>query len=115
MIYTWLLELETALTAAGLDTRITFAPDRGPGVVIGAPSLAWDDHVPRVACGEPVRGDVSVIVHVIAQGWAPEQLEQQLSDAEDVLDAIPAAWRPREMSPAPGDTTLPEYRITIER
>lgn len=115
MIYGWLLELEDAFNTAGLDASIAFDPDRGPGVRVGAPALAWDDHAPRAACGDVTRGDVTVIVHVVAHGWAPEQLIQQLADTETVLAALPGSWRARAVEPAPGDVTLPEYRVTIER
>lgn len=115
MLADWLTELETAFTVAGLDARVTFAPDRGPGVVIGPPALAWADHTPRVACGDLTRGDVTVIVHVISHGWAPEQLTTQLDDVERVLAAVPESWRARDVAFAPGDVTLPEYRVTIER
>lgn len=115
MLFEWLLELESALSAAGLDARVTFAPDRGPGVVIGAPSGVWDDHAPRTACGDLTRADVTLVVHVIAHGWAPEQLAEQLADMETVLTALPEVWRPAGFEPAPGDVTLPEYRVTIAR
>lgn len=115
MLFDWLADLAGAFTAAGLDARVTFAPDRGPGVVVGAPSGSWDDHAPRVACGDLTRADISVTVHVMAHGWAPEQLKQHVDDLETVLAAVPFPWRPAAFEPAPGEVTVPEYRLILER
>lgn len=108
------MQLAAAMNEAGLDARIVSDPDRGAGVVIGAPRLDYANRPARTGCQQIAMADVDCMITVIGAGWAVEQVEQLLIDATTAFYAVPVPWSP-ETCEADSSVDAPLYRITVRR
>lgn len=106
-------ELVEAVEAAGLQARTFADPDRGPGVVVKPPVLAWTN-ITATGCGRMPYADVTVELVVVGAGYAPEQLEVWSEDAWTASQAVPDGWRVTGLT-ADDSGDSPTYTITVER